>query len=87
MSVLDNSRTFSFFVLFLQKLGGTKVLSSLDAAKKVSIILTDDFPCINTNDLKRWANLGVLLATELSHLMSPDSLINVKYQQYSCVVE
>ena len=54
MSVFANSRTFSFFVLFfLKKLGRSKVLSSLDAATKVSIILTDDFPCINTNDLKR----------------------------------
>jgi len=53
MSVFANSRTFSIFVLFFQKLGRSKVLSSLDAAKKVSIILTDDFPCINTNDLKR----------------------------------
>ena len=51
MSVFANSRTFFFF--FLEKLGRSKILSSLDAAKKVSILLTDDFPCINTNNLKR----------------------------------
>ena len=50
---LPTTERFPFLCFFFQKLGRSKVLSSLDAATKVSIILTDDFPCINTNDLKR----------------------------------
>ena len=53
VSFCQQPNVFLFCAFFFKKLGRSKVLSSLDAATKVSIILTDDFPCINTNDLKR----------------------------------